>query len=302
MKCPKCGAEIENVKFCPECGAPVASGPVTAAIESDEKPEKKKKGHGCGCAVAVSVALIVFVMMITPSSSTTSSTSGTKSSTSIKSSISADDGLTMGQRNALRSAENYLSAGMGFSYSGLEDQLEYEGYSTEDATYAVDHCGADWDEQAAIRAKNYINSMSFSRSGLIEQLEFEGFSQSQAEYGATVKRARCVTISNLYVISNRIPCIICKIKRTAHRATTQRQITPQPNPALQHILGNIFNLRAIIRIACNVRQIGSCKTRRCIADFNCLASSVILYGKRSDCIATRFRRTSVIVCMSNSSI
>ena len=69
MKCPKCGAEIENVKFCPECGAPVASGPVTAAIESDEKPEKKKKGHGCGCAVAVSVALIVFVMMITPSSS-----------------------------------------------------------------------------------------------------------------------------------------------------------------------------------------------------------------------------------------
>lgn len=66
MKCPKCGAEIENVKFCPECGAPVASGSVTAAIESDEKPEKKKKGHGCGCAVAVSVALIVFVFMMTP--------------------------------------------------------------------------------------------------------------------------------------------------------------------------------------------------------------------------------------------
>lgn len=185
MKCPKCGAEIENVKFCPECGAPVASGSVTAAIESDEKSEKKKKGHGCGCAVAVSVALIVFVLMMTPSSSTTSSTPGTKSSTSIKSSISADDSLTMGQRNALRSAQTYLSAGMGFSYSGLEDQLEYEGYSTEDATYAVDHCGADWNEQAAIKAKNYINSMSFSRSGLIEQLEFEGFSQSQAEYGAT---------------------------------------------------------------------------------------------------------------------
>lgn len=185
MKCPKCGAEIENVKFCPECGAPVASGSVTAAIESDEKPEKKKKGHGCGCAVAVSVALIVFVLMMTPSSSTTSSTSGTKSSTSIKSSISADDSLTMGQRNALRSAQTYLSAGMGFSYSSLESQLEYEGYSTEDATYAVDHCGADWDEQAAIKAKNYIDSMSFSRSGLIEQLEFEGFSQSQAEYGAT---------------------------------------------------------------------------------------------------------------------
>lgn len=176
MKCPKCGAEIGNVKFCPECGAPVSSDAVVST---------KKKGPGCGCAVAVSVALIVFVFMITPSSSTTSSTYGTKSSTSIKSSISADDGLTMGQRNALRSAEKYLSAGIGFSYSSLEGQLEYEGYSTEDATYAVDHCGADWNEQAAIRAKNYINSMSFSRSGLIEQLEFEGFSQSQAEYGVT---------------------------------------------------------------------------------------------------------------------
>lgn len=52
MKCPKCGAEIGNVKFCPECGAPVSSDAVVST---------KKKGPGCGCAVAVSVALIVFV-------------------------------------------------------------------------------------------------------------------------------------------------------------------------------------------------------------------------------------------------
>lgn len=63
------------------------------------------------------------------------------------------------------------------------DQLEFEGYSTEDATYAADHCGADWNEQAAKSAKNYLNFTSFSRKGLIEQLEFEGFTHEQAVYG-----------------------------------------------------------------------------------------------------------------------
>ena len=90
---------------------------------------------------------------------------------------------TMGQKNALRSAKNYLSV-MAFSHSGLIEQLEFEGYSTEDATYAADNCGADWNEQAAKAAQNYLNIMSFSKSGLIEQLEFEGYSHEQATYGA----------------------------------------------------------------------------------------------------------------------
>jgi hypothetical protein len=90
----------------------------------------------------------------------------------------------MGQKNALRSANSYLNV-LAFSYNGLIKQLEYEGYSTEDATYAADHCGADWNEQAAKSAKSYLSSMSFSRSGLIQQLEYEGFTPSQAEYGAT---------------------------------------------------------------------------------------------------------------------
>ena len=72
---------------------------------------------------------------------------------------------------------------MAFSYSGPIEQLEYEGYSTEDATYAVDHCGADWNDEAAKKAEEYLNTMSFSRSGLIEQLEYEGFTHDQAVYG-----------------------------------------------------------------------------------------------------------------------
>ena len=72
---------------------------------------------------------------------------------------------------------------MPFSYSGLIQQLEYEGYSTEDATYAADNCEADWNEQAAKAAKNYLNSMAFSRDSLIQQLEYEGYTEEQAIYG-----------------------------------------------------------------------------------------------------------------------
>lgn len=62
--------------------------------------------------------------------------------------VTNGDGLTIGQRNALASAKNYLSL-TGFSYDGLIEQLEYEKFSHEDAVYAVDNCEADWNEQAA---------------------------------------------------------------------------------------------------------------------------------------------------------
>ena len=91
--------------------------------------------------------------------------------------------LTTGQENALRSAENYLSF-MPFSYNGLIEQLEFEKYSYEDAVYAADNCGADWNEQAAKKAKDYLDIMAFSKDGLIEQLEFDGFTHEQAVYGA----------------------------------------------------------------------------------------------------------------------
>ena len=85
-------------------------------------------------------------------------------------------------RNALKSAESYLSV-MPFSYSGLVEQLEYEGYSHAEAAYAADNCGADWYAQAVKTAKQYLEIMSFSRSGLIDQLEYEGYTHDQAVYG-----------------------------------------------------------------------------------------------------------------------
>ena len=94
------------------------------------------------------------------------------------------DSATLGEQNALQSAMGYLSISA-FSYSGLIDQLDYAGFTSEQATYAADHCGADWKEQAAEKAKSYMDLMSFSRSDLIDQLQYEGFTYEQAVYGVT---------------------------------------------------------------------------------------------------------------------
>ena len=72
-----------------------------------------------------------------------------------------------------------------FSYSSLIKQLEYEGFSSDEASFAADSCGADWNEQAAKKAQDYLNYSSFSRSSLIKQLEYEGFTKEQAEYGVS---------------------------------------------------------------------------------------------------------------------
>lgn len=90
--------------------------------------------------------------------------------------------VSVSKQNALKSAKSYLSFSA-FSRKGLIEQLEYEKYSTEDATYAVDNCGANWNEQALKSAKSYLNFSSFSHDGLVEQLEYEGFTHEQAEYG-----------------------------------------------------------------------------------------------------------------------
>ena len=98
----------------------------------------------------------------------------------------AESLATWEQTSAVAKAKEYLSI-MAFSRAGLIDQLEYEGFSTADATYAVTEVEAqgavDWNEQAAQKARDYRSMTAFSRQGLIEQLEYEGFTSAQATYG-----------------------------------------------------------------------------------------------------------------------
>jgi len=92
--------------------------------------------------------------------------------------------VTVSQANALKSAKDYLNYSS-FSRSGLIEQVEFEGFSASDATWAVDSLNPNWNEQAAGAAKDYLDYTSFSHSGLVDQLEFDGFTAAQAEYGVS---------------------------------------------------------------------------------------------------------------------
>lgn len=88
---------------------------------------------------------------------------------------------TVSQQNALKKAQSYLRSSA-FSYDRLVSQLEYEKFSNADAVYAVNNCGANWNEQALRKAKSYLNSSAFSYTRLIRQLEYEKFTNEQAVY------------------------------------------------------------------------------------------------------------------------
>jgi len=116
----------------------------------------------------------------------------TEQTTTSASSITPNDtdSLTMGQKNAVKSAESYLRS-MSFSRNELFQQLTSpygSQYSDEDAEFAIsyleEHLLVDWNEEAKEAAKSYISSMAFSRADLYQQLTSEygaGFTAEQAE-------------------------------------------------------------------------------------------------------------------------
>jgi hypothetical protein len=99
------------------------------------------------------------------------------------------ESLTGPQKNAARSAENYLSFS-GFSRDGLIQQLSSDagdGYNVTDAAIAVDSLNINWHEQAVRSAKNYLSFSGFSCKGLIGQLSSSAgdkYTDNQANYGA----------------------------------------------------------------------------------------------------------------------
>lgn len=115
-------------------------------------------------------------------SSGTSNEEATEPDSESRDDSTSESSVTTSQANAIDSAESYLRFSA-FSKTGLTDQLEFEGFSNADATFAVNNVTVDWFEQAAESAKSYLDYSSFSRQGLIDQLEFEGFTSEQAVYG-----------------------------------------------------------------------------------------------------------------------
>ncbi len=99
----------------------------------------------------------------------------------------AEPDMTVSQENAIESAETYLDFG-GFSKKGLFEQLSSkfgEGFSKNDAIFAVNHVDVDWNKEAVESAKSYLETSSFSRQGLIGQLSSphgDQYTKAQAVY------------------------------------------------------------------------------------------------------------------------
>lgn len=175
-KCRSCKKEIdEKARKCPYC--------------------HEKQGNWVIRHPILTIIIGIIVLIMTANSSSDQNSSNIDLSTSPSNATQSSENISeskqeqelinesTSQKNAVRTANSYLNIG-GFSRAGLIKQLEFEKYSRDDATYAVDKINPDWNEQASIKAKSYNDMSGFSKEGLIKQLEFEGFTIEQATYGA----------------------------------------------------------------------------------------------------------------------
>lgn len=201
LSAPAEGCPTVRIASCDPYGAHSVSGVAAACVGTEQDIDRPVVSKGAAVAVAAAVCVVITAISVVSyiGKHGTSAPVATESPTAMQTAPAAASSkpsaasaqpkaaqtasMTASQSNALKSAKSYLQYGA-FSYSGLIGQLEYEGYSTEDATWAADNCGAGWQSQALKSAKSYLAYSSFSRSGLIGQLEYEGFSAEDAVYAA----------------------------------------------------------------------------------------------------------------------
>ena len=90
---------------------------------------------------------------------------------------------TENQQKALDKANEYVDT-LPLSRKGLIKQLEYDGYTTDVATYAADNCSVNWNKEAKEMAEQYMDSTTYTYKDMVQQLEAEGFTKKQAKFGA----------------------------------------------------------------------------------------------------------------------
>lgn len=195
VTCESCSTtSVEGSKFCSNCGASMNyMRPKSVPLDDRDELSGEGRSINSGKQVMKVSGLVGFIVILgiallaaaagnsrntLDSPLTTFSSPGTAANE-----VDSAPVETIGQENAREKAEVYLSVG-GFSKKGLVEQLKYEGFTNEDAAYAVDNIVVDWQEQAARKAETYMSVQAFSEKGLIAQLEYEGFTKVEAAYGA----------------------------------------------------------------------------------------------------------------------
>ncbi len=128
-------------------------------------PDKTESGGAAAAASSVAVASTAPAVL-----------------TSVVASPIPDETLT--QQGARELAAQYL-AYAAFSVDGLIQRLQLEGYSEDDAAYAVFVSNVDWNDQAVKRGRVYIEREAITRTDLIGRLLEEGFTLEQAEASAS---------------------------------------------------------------------------------------------------------------------
>jgi hypothetical protein len=197
----------------PPIGPPAGTlpPPIPQGSPALPPPTPPKKGLSKGAKIGIGAGAGVLALFViaaaagsgsggnsTASSSqsptaTTSTASGTPTPTDTASDTPSDTpstpDLTVGQQQAVDSAQSYMSMDKGFSQKGLLAQLTSsagEGFPKADALFAIKYLHPDWNAQAVMSAKGYLEmDKGFSQRGLMQQLTSsagEGFTQAQAVY------------------------------------------------------------------------------------------------------------------------
>lgn len=122
--------------------------------------------------------------LTTMSSSTTKKiTSSTQTTTTTTTTILTTT-TQSNKEKALNTAKDCIKEDA-YAYSELINLLELTGYSHDEATYAVDNCGADWNKEAIEKTESILSMGDFSKEYVMGILTDEGFTDEQSEYAVS---------------------------------------------------------------------------------------------------------------------
>lgn len=95
------------------------------------------------------------------------------------------ESLNENQLQAIQTAKDYLDT-IHLSQTELLQMLSVENIDLEDAKFALDYLGIDWNQQAQKKAKEYCkHKIGFSKEKLKAQLLFDHFTEEEADFAVS---------------------------------------------------------------------------------------------------------------------